>query len=175
MNELKQAFEEIFRFPFRALPLPLNPLVRLGGDGALYGNEAARQRPILIQSDLDHFLGRPRALYFLVGFWGYGVNSYAFYYASDDGRSRIFFRLPYGGVYEDTELNGRKIGRFLPAFFAFESEQRRVGAKLLAVDSMGWGQYRATAADGSVGICNHSLFYCQEFFDGGLNFNNYLT
>ena len=103
----------------------------------LYGSDIAQREPLLTQSDVDAFIERPRDGYFLVGFWGHGVNSHAFYYVRDGSQSRTYFRLPLGGVYMDNEEHATRIARFLPAFFAFERQQLEAGCVLMAIDSMG--------------------------------------
>src|SRR5204862_2515002 len=104
------------------------------------------------------YLEQRRDGYFLIGFWGHGVNTYAFYYVRDDGKSRIYLRLAYGGVYMDNDERARRIAAFLPAFFDFERREISAGSALVAVDSMGWGDYRVTTREGLLVNYPRSLF-----------------
>jgi hypothetical protein len=150
MDDLRQAFEKTLGIPFSVLPTPDRPLLRIFDEPVmLYGTREAKEKPVLYSGQVDSFADGKYPDYYLVGAWGYGVNSYAFYYVRDDGRSRIYFRLAHGGFYMDNEAQAKRIARFLPAFFAFESEQLRAGARVLAIDAMGWGLYRVTR-DGQV-------------------------
>lgn len=55
--------------------------------------------PVIMQGQLGGALHTEPG-YFMAGFWGHGVNSYAVYLARTTERSRLFLRLPYGdGVY----------------------------------------------------------------------------
>lgn len=83
----------------------------------LVGSKGAIKRQYLIQGDIGEFLRHAPEGYFLVGFWGHGFNSHAFYYLRVDSKSKIFFRLPYGGVYMDNKNEAEHISKFLPEFF----------------------------------------------------------
>jgi hypothetical protein len=161
--DLEQRFQAAFGIPLAALPMPPH-LGRIFPGALLYGSELAKQKPLLTQSDVEEFVGCPREGYFQIGFWGHGVNSYAFYYVRDDPRSRVYLRLPFGGVYMDNEENATRIARFLPALFEFERTQLEAGSTLLAVDSMGAGDYRLTTKDGELmeyacSLCGNPKFY----------------
>jgi hypothetical protein len=145
MDDLRQAFETTLGIPFSVVPVPDRPILRIFDEPTmLYGTREAKEKPVLLSGQVDSYADGEYPGYFLVGAWGHGFNSYAFYYARDDGRSRIYFRLAHGGAYMDNEAQANHIARFLPAFFAFESEQLRAGASVLAIDAMGWGLYRVT-------------------------------
>jgi hypothetical protein len=163
MDDLRRAFEKTLGISFSTLPIPELPLVRIFDERTmLYGTQAAKLRPVLYSEQVHDFAVGKFPGYFLVGAWGYGVNSYAFYYVRDDGRSRIYFRLAHGGVYMDNEAQAAHIASFLPAFFAFESAQRCAGASVLAIDAMGWGLYRVSR-DGQVREHFGSLFASPGF------------
>ena len=150
MDDLRQAFEKTLGIPFSVVPVPERPIERIFDERTmLYGTREAKDNAVLLSGQVHSYADGEYPGYFLVGAWGHGFNSYAFYYARDDGRSRIYFRLAHGGVYMDNEAQAKHIARFLPAFFAFESEQLRAGANVLAIDAMGYGLYRV-ARDGRV-------------------------
>lgn len=157
MIELGRHFQNAFGIPLSALPIPAG-LVRIGSHALLYGSPAAQKQPLLTQSEAGLFLERPREGYFLVGFWGHGINSYAFYYVRDEGKSRIYLRLSYGGVYTDNEEHARRVAAFLPAFVDFERNEIGAGSALMAIDSMGWGDYRVTTREGILLRYSRSLF-----------------
>ena len=164
LTDLEERFQDTFGIPLAALPIPAG-LVRINPGALLYGSEIARGTPLLTQSDVDEFIDAPREGYFLIGFWGHGVNSYAFYYVRDDPRSRVYLRLPYGGVYMDNDENATRISRFLPALFEFERKQLEAGSTLMAVDSMGAGNYCVTTKAGMRMEYAYSLFGNPKFYD----------
>ena len=86
--------------------------------------------------------------YFLVGFWGYGANSYAFYYSIVDSWKRVWFRLPYGGVYSDNKKRANDIIKFFPKYFDFQEKLSGKVKKLIAMESMGVGYYKVELLDG---------------------------
>jgi hypothetical protein len=58
-----------------------------------------KTNPVLVQMQLGAALEGDTD-YFMAGFWGHGVNSYAVYLARTTERQRLFLRLPYGdGAY----------------------------------------------------------------------------
>lgn len=130
----------------------------------LWGSAISQQEPLLTQSDIEAFLSGSRAGYFLIGFWGHGVNSHAFYYVRDDGRNRIFLRLSYGGAYTDNEEQARRVATFLPAFVDFERRHREAGSVLRVVESMGWGDYEVITAEGQRRGFRRSLFLRSDFY-----------
>lgn len=89
-------------------------------DAMLFGSHSARARRCLTQTDLEWFLRDAPQGYAMVGFWGYGVNSYAFYYARVDAWSRVYLRLPYGGMYMDNDQAAARARLFVQSLFAFE-------------------------------------------------------
>jgi hypothetical protein len=104
-------------------------------EAMLFGSDSARARRCLTQADLDWFLNDAPQGYGMVGFWGYGVNSYAFYYARVDAWSRVYFRLPYGGVYMDNAQASMQIGLFVRALFEFERRVRLASSRWIAVEA----------------------------------------
>jgi hypothetical protein len=123
----------------------------------LFGSKAALgERALLIQADIGRLFDPDMKDYFLIGFWGHGVNSYAFYYVRVDSGRRIFFRLPYGGVYMDNEKNAAYIVQFMTRFLEFEEEIGQNVKDLMAINSMGDEHYRVVATDGRIYECEPS-------------------
>jgi hypothetical protein len=70
--------------------------------------------------------------YVMAGHWGHGVNSYAIYYTGRWQRHRVFFRLPYGGVYGDPAQDVAFAVEYLAAYAAFrEHSMSRFDASTL--------------------------------------------
>lgn len=177
MERLRATFETCFGFPFPEAILPtakLFPVVpdpsrgrewaRKGWSPAprgappsakgypenalMWATRLAAHYPLLIQGDIGPLLERAPEGYFLFGFWGHGVNSYAFYYVRADSWRRIFFRLAFGGVYMDNSKRARQVREFLLSYFDFEEALAGKVKTLIAVESMGWGEYRIVMPDG---------------------------
>ena len=163
MQELKKAFKKAFNIPFSALPLPEYKLFPIGEDELLFGSEEAVRTPILRVGDNDRFMIKCSPGFFMVGFWGHGVNSYAFYYSRIDQLSKIYFRLAYGGVYTNNEKAAKEIAKFLPTFFKFEAEIKGLGYHLVAVDAMWEGWYQVTTPEGKRKEYNKSLLEHPKF------------
>lgn len=67
----------------------------------------------------DNFEKTPKGTWML-GFWGYGANSYAFYFVRKDNKREIFLRLGYGGAYGDAKQDGLEVKETLQRYMAFE-------------------------------------------------------
>ena len=82
MNNLRMMFKESFGIPIDQI-IPLEEhLVPIDGSAAsslMFGSSVADQKQFLIQSDIDTFITSCPQGYFLVGVWGHGINSSAFY------------------------------------------------------------------------------------------------
>jgi hypothetical protein len=130
------------------------------------------ERKFLIQGDIDDFISSEDKGYFLIGFWGYGANSYAFYYLRIDEWSHIFFRLPYGGVYSNIEKDKTLLRKFLKNYFNFEPELKLRAKSMIAIDSMGYGDYKIELLDGRIVHLHESLNHDADFIG---RFNHLLT
>jgi hypothetical protein len=157
LDALRRRFESSFGFPLPAEIEGVETLRPVDARGLLLGSAAAVPRVYLTQGDVDDFVEGAPDGYRVAGFWGHGINSYGFYYCRADAKTRIFFRLPYGGVYGDPEADGARVRVFLTAWIDYE---RRVGPdarRLLALESMGAGHYRIETGSGAVLECTRSL------------------
>jgi hypothetical protein len=149
MIRLLNAFETRFGITPPPGMLPEGPLEPIATGALLYGSPVAVQRgTYLLQTEIGSFLRDAPEGYLLVGFWGHGVNSYAFYYARVDAHSRVYFRLGYGGVYMDNDAAAAQIRAFLTRWFALEPILRERTASYLAVEAMEAARYRLVRADG---------------------------
>ena len=132
-------------------------------DGLLVGTEAAAQDPRLVQAFI---LGpAPKPGYFLMGFWGYGANSYAFYYQRVEADRSVLFRLAYGGFYMDNEIAAREIARFMASYAVFQATLLERGGTLRAVESMGSGEYHVVLPNGRTLEASQSLLGNPPFDD----------
>ncbi len=163
MKKLISTFEKCFEMQF---PMDMLPDVRLNPfdeKELLFGSDAALERPFLLQGEMDEFIESCPENYVLTGFWGHGVNSYAFYYSVVESWRRIFFRLPYGGVYENNIKNARNIRNFLQGYSAFEKDIKKGIKQIIAIDSMGEGYYKLTTPDERVVEYQISFFKNPNF------------
>jgi hypothetical protein len=115
-QKLKNKFREWIGMDIPPSMLPKVKVFRAGkeiGENLLYGSSVALERlpRYLTPAVVDLLRGVPDGLY-LAGFWGYGVNSYAFYYCVVDSWRQVFFRLSYGGAYSDTGEDAAAIRAF---------------------------------------------------------------
>ena len=112
MRRLSTFFRESFGISLsQVVDLPQEELFCLSEEGLLYGSAIARENKYLVQSDIHEFKTSDARGYFLMGYWGHGINSYAFYYSRIDDWSHIFFRLAYGGAYMNNDEAARDVPR----------------------------------------------------------------
>ena len=158
MKRLEAFFWESFGISlWQVVPHPNEELFCLRENGLIYASATARQKPFLVQSDIDEFINSNDNGYFLIGFWGHGINSYAFYYSRIDDWSHVFFRLAYGGMYMDNVEAGRQVRGYLSNYFAFEPELKHQTKSIIAIESMGYGNYMFTLLDGRLVSLKESL------------------
>jgi hypothetical protein len=164
MKRLRAFFWESFGISLsRVVALPNEELFCLAENGLLYGSATAKQKIFLAQSYINDFIASDDVGYFLIGYWGHGINSYAFYYSRIDEWSHIFFRLAYGGVYMDNAEAARYVREFLSNYFAFEPVLKLKAKSLTAIDSMGDGDYSITLYDGRLVSLKESLYRNADF------------
>lgn len=134
-------------------------------DALLWGTKIALEDKYIIQRQTGNFLKSCPAGYYLIGFWGHGVNSYAFYYSRVDSWRKILFRLPFGGVYMDKKLMAKQIQIFLKNYIEFEKNISPTVKNLIAVDSMWEGYYKVVFNNEKTIECKESLFNNPYFKD----------
>lgn len=168
MSKLAEIFQKEIGMTLPYIPEPfgkLLPLFKPYDKCLLFGSKVAVEKPYLVQGSISEFLETATKGYFLIGFWGHGVNSYAFYYSRVDSRSKVFFRLGYGGAYMDNELEAKHIREFLSAYFSFEKKIADKVENIVAIDSMMSGFYKVTLPDGSKYEIKESLLDKPHFED----------
>lgn len=96
-------------------------LLDLPAEGKLFVSPEviASHNYYFIQGDIEEFFDSAPDGYKITGWWGHGINSYAFYYLRITEHEKIFFRLPYGGVYMDNDKEAEKISDFLGEYSKF--------------------------------------------------------
>jgi hypothetical protein len=176
MKDLLSYFHDEIGISLPRIALPSEELIHSGGIGYisedLFGSPSAMERKFLLQGDIKDFISSEDKGYFLIGLWGYGVNSYAFYYSRIDEWSHLFFRLPYGGVYSDIKKDKTQLRKFLKNYFHFELELKLRAKSMVAIDSMGHGEYKIELLDGRIVQLNESFLHDPDF---GGRFNHLLT
>ncbi len=167
IKELRSYFHNELGIFLPRIVLPDEDLILSEGSGYiseyLYGSHSAMEHQYLLQGDIKDFISSEDKGYFLLGLWGYGSNSYGFYYSRIDEWSHIFFRLPFGGVYSNVEENKKLIRKFLTSYFKFEPELKRQVKSFVAIDSMGSGDYKIELQDGRIINLKESLFHNADF------------
>jgi hypothetical protein len=151
MEKLKKTFRSSFGMRIEPL-LPKEELMAIDGnehEALLFGSQSAlKEGTYLVQGDIGRFVESCPEKYFLIGFWGHGINSYAFYYVKNDPNWKIFFRLPYGGVYMDNEKCSLFIKDFMANFLSFERKYKNIITSFTAVNSMGEIYYKTIGTGG---------------------------
>jgi len=155
VEEIRSAYREVFGV---AMPVGLwTDGLEVVPGGLLASTDPALGATYLTASGMRCFLGQPPG-FLLTGFWGHGINSHAYYYLRVDAWSRIYFRLPHGGVYMDNRRQRVSVREFLFAWFEFEARAREELVRLQAVESMGVGSYHLSHRDGRELVLGRSFF-----------------
>lgn len=129
------------------IPQPISATRGPTFTGILFGSERAMSCQYLINEDIEPFIQEAPEGYLLVGFWGYGMQSEAFYYSRVDRRARVLFRLPFGNVYTSRD-EAVDVRAFLENWSAFEEAVAGDLGRLLAVDAMDTRRYEIQYSDG---------------------------
>jgi hypothetical protein len=139
MKKLRSLFRKEIGIPIPQEILLDELLVPLDGkneaDSLLWGTKIALGDNYLIQGHIGDFIKSCPEGYYLIGFWGHGANSYAFYYSRVDNWKKILFRLPYGGVYMDNKLMAKQVREFLENYIEFEQSLVPTTISFIAIDS----------------------------------------
>jgi hypothetical protein len=166
MIKLKDTFQKSFGVPIEQILRLKKNLIPIAGnveDALLFGSKAAADNPYLLDPHLEEFIESTPEGYFLIGFWGYGVNSYAFYYSVVDCFKKVWFRLPYGGVYSNNDEKAKCIRNFLSNFFEFQHKLHNKIEKLIAMESMGAGYYKIIKSGGNIFEIRESFLWNPDF------------
>lgn len=169
MKTLKKLIKDNFDIPFDIFPIPqealypldyaeemtedeLNRLLRRPAkvkdlNGAyLVGTKSAAEN-LMLTSGSFGYLNKLKPGYFFMGYWGHGVNSYSFYYARIDKKSRIYFRLLYGGYYTDVKEDAAMIREFLLSYFKYENWLKENSKHFIAINVIDGEFYQVRLKD----------------------------
>ena len=166
MKKLKELCINIFGVELdQLIPLQedLIPFGKNADDAKLFGTKVAAKNLFLLQGHINKFIKLCPEGYFLVGFWGHGVNSYAFYFSEVNSWKKIFFRLPYGGVYMDNEKMSKYICNFLSNYFNLEKKLHGKVKYIIAIESMDEGYYKIIMSDSKKIEIRESFFQKPKF------------
>ncbi len=111
--------------------------------GLLMSTHPTVARNLLIGRDRTALMDAVPIGHHTVGFWGYGVNSNAWYFIRRTPQERLYLRLQTGGAYTDMARAKADITDFVPPFVHLLRETRRRGGRLYAFESIGVGLYAA--------------------------------
>ena len=110
----------------------------------------------LIEGDIDGFLDL-KVPYLMLGWWGHGFNSYAFYYQEISTNLTVWLRIPWGGVYSDPESDRVRLLDLLNSFNTFKTKYSPRSQASTLVHSVGSGnvicsfpQYRSEPFEGII-------------------------
>lgn len=101
-----------------------------------------------------NFDAAPRGIW-LAGYWGHGVNSYAWYFVRKDARREVFLRLFYGGVYGDEKRDAANVRAFVERYVAFE--EWTGGRRFRFVNDMGYCEGWIEGNGGQLEKVTHGL------------------
>ena len=141
-DQLKKEFKKTIGIPFPRVFYPdhsTEPLAPLTRELLCFSQAVANDMPLPIFS--DNLEEAPYGAW-LAGFWGYGANSYAWYFVRKSHRCHVFLRLFYGGVYGDPAQDAERVRSFLQRYTAFERWVRENGIHRWRIENnMGscWG------------------------------------
>ena len=117
--------------------------------------DAVRDPPVMLGG--PRLRARPVG-YWFAGYWGHGINSYAFYFVDVGARSRAYFRLSFGGIYTDPVETGRDVVGTLAAWGDLVARLDELGlASVEARMEMDEGWVAGTRPDGSAATIDHPL------------------
>jgi hypothetical protein len=113
----------------------------------------------LLQGARRHVAERAPADYGLLGFFGHGVNSHAFYLGFRLRRVLVHLRWHFGGAYATRDEQRARIARDLPTVAAVVSEALADEATLTIIDVMGEGEVLRTVRGGAPSPLTLDRFY----------------
>ena len=164
MKNVIRLFEKYFEMPFPDEMLPdceVFPFTTDTESCYLFGSKNALKTPTLTQGDIDTFMNHAPNGYYMIGFWGHGTNSYAFYYVRNNGWRKILFRLGYGGAYMDNVEEAKTICSFLGDYLEFEKQIQKNNASIVILSSMETSSCEVFLSDGKEFKSEEMIFHRQ--------------
>jgi len=166
LKPLRTDFAEAFGQPFPNWMVENTDVVEIvpdRGGGYLVGDAHARARPVLVGGDLTDFVNAAPVGYLMVGLWGHGVNSHAYYYSHVEAAGRVWLRLPFGGVYMDNDDNAAAIPDFFTRLYEFLHILRDRRMRYLITHHFSSGEIHIETADGRTAEHHGTFLYYPEF------------
>lgn len=133
-------FEGRFHLPFPEILKPEAPIALLLEGNACMVSTATANDPCVLPDQFEALPEQQDDPYWFSGTWGYGANSYAFYYVDIRPHRRIWMRLPFGGAYGDPERQSRQIAEVISDLARLLTESPYCNADLHIVQNMGRGE-----------------------------------
>jgi hypothetical protein len=109
---------------------------------------SAAEEPMFMQAQLGAFAHVPVG-YFFTGFWGHGVNSYAFYYCDIGEARRVYLRVLFGGIYGDLARERAAVIEALEGLARFEALAAHHLVRWTLCVSIDRGVFSAERKDGA--------------------------
>ena len=110
-----------------------------GFNGLIFATNEVGETPCLIPEQRDQVCRQHLRAYSFAGLWGYGANSSAFYYVSFSFERSIWLRLPFGGLYGDSQKQAQKIMCILNSLSTYTPP---AGSHLTLIQNMGEGEIK---------------------------------
>jgi len=166
VKRLQKEYEELFGQPFPDWMIDgadVAEVIPERGGGLLIGDAAAQARPALVGGDVAEFVDDAPNGYLLVGMWGHGVNSHAYYYCHAEPAGRVWLRLPFGGVYMDNDDTAAAIPDFFTRLHEFRQTLRARHMRYLITHHFSSGEILIETADGRRAHHSGTFLYYPEF------------
>lgn len=107
---------------------------------------------------IPEFLEEPRE-YAMAGFWGRGVNTYAFYFIERRGPHDRFFRLQVGGAYGSWDDDAREVVEFLRGYERWRTRHEGALAGSRLVHNMGQSEGELIKTPGASPIAVRGVYF----------------
>ncbi|MCP5269372.1 MAG: hypothetical protein H6943_10120 [Zoogloeaceae bacterium] len=133
-------FEGTFQRPFPSGLLPAKKIMPVHGTGSRMVGTTAVSEPCLLRDQFENLVIAGDTHYWFSGVWGYGANSYAFYYVDIQPHRRIWLRLPYAGAYGDAGKKIALVATVLADIAVLLADERYRNADVRIVQNMGEGE-----------------------------------
>jgi len=126
----------------------LYPILKKGEiiAGELIASASARKHFYLINEN-GFFHNAPDG-YFLTGFSGHGLNSYACYLCYVDGAKKIYLRMPFGNLYANIDEETAHIRKIFEGLTNFLVETDGLIKNMIFMEVMGGTFYEITTKNG---------------------------
>ncbi|MBF0102862.1 MAG: hypothetical protein HQK77_18335 [Desulfobacterales bacterium] len=176
MERLKQYLEQFCGLDITSLvPQGMNlfplDITTDANQALLFGSEHSLTKKYIVTSDYmgvfypPGFFYQAPLGYFLIGFWGHGLNSHAFYYSEITNFNRVLFRISTGGMEGNWIEDCKKIKPFLESFFEFRKDNVKKLKMIVAFEDIdGKASYVLVPKKGEPLFYSGSiLFYDADF------------